>query len=315
MEAKKYYVTAFYEFIHLPEESLEELKSYFLQLARDHKIEGLMILASEGVNSTISCESQESMRAFCEALEKKLGLEEVFYKYSESPRQLFLRFSVKIRPEIVTLHRPDVFPDLADQSHLSPEEWDQKLKSEKPPIVLDTRNTYETEIGKFKGAIAPPITDFSEFPNYLREANLPKDQEILIYCTGGIRCEKAIYEMRDQGFKKVYQLYGGILNYLEQFPNSTFEGECFVFDRRLAVDQNLNATEKYHLCPMCGQTATEVRQCENCGDSTYVCDPCWQEAQTKHACSKNCAYHLRRKAGQLTKVRAAKIENRPTMMG
>jgi UPF0176 protein len=112
----------------------------------------------------------------------------------------------------------------------------------------------------------------------------------LIYCTGGIRCEKAIVEMNNHGFDNVYQLDGGILNYLEKFPNQKFEGECFVFDHRVAVDQDLKPSQTYGLCPHCGQPAEEKIECVRCDTVVAVCNEC-RDQHGKRTCSKNCAYH------------------------
>ena len=187
---------------------------------------------------------------------------------------------------------------------LTPEEWDKKLKKGGAQI-LDVRNNYETETGKFKGAASMNIQHFKTFPDKLKEAlstgfeggmKLNPKKETLIYCTGGVRCEKAALAMRDLGFQKVFQLQGGILNYLKNRPRrlSYFERECFVFDHRAAVDENLNPSAQYRLCPHCGQPGREKITCSRCGTEKSVCRRCLNKAPHYQTCSKNCAYHFKK---------------------
>src|SRR5262249_18433563 len=133
------------------------------------------------------------------------------------------------------------------------------------------------------------LQEFKEFPKKLKDAGIPKEKKVLIYCTGGIRCEKAILEMNRQGYQSVQQLQGGILNYLREFPQQDFEGECFVFDYRVAVDQGLAPTQAYLLCPHCGQPGKEKVVCSQCGRTETVCRNCLSRGQ--QTCSKNCAHH------------------------
>lgn len=154
-------------------------------------------------------------------------------------------------------------------------------------VLLDTRNSYETAIGKFRGAVDPGIEAFHEFPGFIQKAGLPKNKTVMMYCTGGIRCEKALLEMEKQGYEHVYQLEGGILAYLEQFPDKNFEGECFVFDHRVAVDQHLRPSTVYGLCPHCGHAGNVEIRC-SCGTVQKVCSTCYSTASRK-TCSKRCA--------------------------
>jgi UPF0176 protein len=218
---------------------------------------------------------------------------DLIIKESSSTTPPFKRFKVKTREEIVTLGKPDILPLSSADTHLSPEEWHQALLDE-DVIVIDTRNWYETKLGKFKKAIDPELDEFQQWPEYLQKSELPKDKKILIYCTGGIRCEKAIVEMHNQGFENVYQLEGGILNYLQKYPEQSFEGECFVFDHRVAVDQNLQPSQKYKMCPHCGQPGETVISCLECESKAIVCEACRKE-KAQNTCSKNCAYHYQRK--------------------
>ncbi|RYZ75434.1 MAG: hypothetical protein EOP06_32390, partial [Proteobacteria bacterium] len=242
-----YYVTTFYKFQHLADPEATKLSLENQALAFD--VRGLIIIGSEGFNATISCASPEGFESFKSFIREYFQSADLLFKDSRSHKAPFRRFKVKIREEIVTLGTPELAPESANNHHLSPAEWDRVLKEEKDILLIDTRNWYETKIGTFKGAVNPLIDKFTEFPDYVEKNEIPKDKKMLIFCTGGIRCEKGILELQRQGFNNVFQLEGGIINYLKEFPDQEYEGECFVFDHRVALDQKLEPTEKYGLCP------------------------------------------------------------------
>lgn len=296
--AYKYSIAAFYHFGPVPKDQLKDLSKRLEDHAKNENVRGLVILATEGVNGTISAESKETLEAYLNFISETLSFPKLEPKWSGAEAWPFRKFAVRIRPEIVTLGKPEVQP-LPPHSprHLSPEEW-HRMMEEEDVIVLDTRNWYETKIGKFAGAIDPNIEEFREFSDFLDKSDLPKDKKILIYCTGGIRCEKAIVEMENKGFTNVYQLDGGILNYLAKFPNQKFEGECFVFDHRVAVDQYLNPTKQYKMCPHCGQPADQKIQCRRCETEAVVCIDCLDKEEARRTCSKNCAHHYRLAPGK-----------------
>jgi UPF0176 protein len=198
----------------------------------------------------------------------------------------FLNISVDVRPEIVTLKKPGLAPTEPENQHLSAREWHERMLSNEPKLVIDTRNTYETIAGKFRGAIDPQIENFAEWAAYLDRAELPKDVPVFIYCTGGIRCEKAILEMKDRGFEDVHQLRDGILGYLEDYPDGLFEGECFVFDRRVTVGPDLKPTGNFGVCSGCGTTTPERTQCEFCDAKIFSCPDC--QARSPVVCTKRC---------------------------
>ena len=286
-------IAAFYHFVALPEAELEGLAAKLETLGDSAGLRGLIILAKEGINGTVSARTWADVDMYLAAAFGIIGcpLEALIEpRRSEAPAWPFRKFKVRLRDEIVTLGKPEVQPlPPKSETHLSPEDWHRTM-CEEDVIVLDTRNTYETRIGKFAGAIAPDIEEFQDFGSYLDRSELPKDKKILIYCTGGIRCEKAIVEMHQHGFDQVYQLDGGILNYLAKYPREKFEGECFVFDNRVAVDQDLKPSTQFKMCPHCGQPAFEALACVRCDDRAFVCDDCRRE-EAKHTCSKNCAHH------------------------
>ncbi len=302
-----YYVSTFYQFKFL--ENLDALKKTLVDCALASKIEGLVILGPEGINSTVSSTDPEHLQKFKSAL-TDLGFK-IETKDSQSAVRPFQRFVVKIRDEIVTLGSPKLTPQQAKNHHLNPQEWNAVIANEKVTLI-DTRNWYETELGTFKGALVPPIDDFGQFPNYMdqiaAEKKLSKQEKILIFCTGGIRCEKAILDLQEKGFDKVYQLDGGILNYLEKSPRKNFEGECFVFDHRVALDQDLKPSEKYGLCPHCGQPAKQSVDCVRCDSKIRICDACLQLPIKQKTCSKDCAHHENLRPGRKAKPQSGSHE-------
>lgn len=288
-------ITTFYKFYPLSQDQVDSIKYSLDELGKTYDLKGLVILGTEGVNATISYLKSEAQLIREEVL-KALNIGDLKFKDSFADKHPFDELKAKQRPEIVTLGRTDLVPLSENHRHISPEEWNRVLKEEEDVLVIDTRNDYEYEVGHFKGAINPDTEEFTEFPEFLKKSKIPTDKKVLIYCTGGIRCEKAILDMEEQGYKNVYQLDGGILNYLEKFPNSQWDGECFVFDYRVAVDQNLKPSETYRLCPHCGQPGKTKIKCTDCSTEAIVCQTCLDLAADKHSCSKHCAYRIRFKA-------------------
>lgn len=296
---KKYLISSFYYFKTLPEEDLETIKAHIKSLAKDFNILGLMIIGTEGINTTLSTKDQEKMDSFIKSLRSYLELPELFIKSSSSEKAPFRRFVVKIRDEIVTIGRTDIVPG-EENNHLSPEDW-HKMMERDDVVVVDTRNDYEVEIGTFDKAIDLKIKEFTEFSDKMKTLETDKEKPHLIFCTGGIRCEKAIYDLQEQGFKNVYQLDGGILNYIEKFPNQKFNGECFVFDSRVSVDQNLEPSKVHSLCPQCGEVGSIEIQCKRCDSDAKICKSCHgklEEQPSLETCSKNCEHHYRMRPGQ-----------------
>lgn len=294
---KKNFINTFYSFKPLSADHLESIRSDLKAKAQDHNIKGLIILGVEGLNTTLSSENNENLSLFVDYIKKSLELPDFDIKKSLSDKHPFRLFSVKIREEIVTIGDTKIVPKLKHKNHLSPEDWNKMLEHPEA-VIIDTRNDYEYEVGTFKGALNLYMKEFSEFPDKVRELNTDKDKPHLIFCTGGIRCEKAIYEMENQGYKNVYQLDGGILNYLEQRPEDKFEGECFVFDSRVAVDQHLNPSQKYSLCPHCGDVSEFEINCRRCDSPSKLCKTCKakvdsSEREDFETCSKNCQYHFK----------------------
>jgi UPF0176 protein len=261
-------VSAFYKFVQI--ENLAELKRQLLEQAQRLGVMGTFLLAPEGINATISGEAQ-SLRELLSWLRSDPRFQDLETKESQASQHPFQRLKVKIKSEIVTFHQPQANPAKKMGTEVAPVEWNALVR-EPGVILIDTRNAYEVEIGSFKGAIDPRTRAFHQFPEFVRTHLDPGEKrKIAMFCTGGIRCEKASSYLLSQGFAQVYQLKGGILKYLETVPpeESLWQGECFVFDERVAVQHGL--TEGSHcLCPGCGRpipretAASERATCVSC---------------------------------------------------
>lgn len=288
-------VTTFYKFVRIPESALEGLKAKILAEAKKLNMGGLILLSEEGCNATV-CGKSEDTEEFKSFLVGLAEIGELNFSDTKTHKQSFKRFKVDLRPEIVNLGFGEKFSPLKEQTlsatHLSPEEWEAVLNDPNQEFsLIDVRNDYEFKIGSFKGSINPQTEMFTEFDDYVDNCGIPKDRKVLMFCTGGIRCEKASLLMKAKGYKDVAQLKGGIINYLRQFPESNFDGECFIFDNRVALDQKLEPSKVYRLCPHCGNPGREKIVCKNCEKVCQVCETC-NQIESKQSCSKNCAHHL-----------------------
>lgn len=288
-------ITAAYSFVALDGAQLQSLREELLTFGSARNMRGLVLLATEGINSTVSG-SVEAIAEWKNFLTQKFG--SMTFKDSKAEGEVFKRWSVKIKDEIVTIKNPAIKPQ-GKNNHLTPAEWNEKLKNE-DVILIDARNSYEYKIGKFKNAIDCGTRTFHEFPAFVEQSGIPKDKTVMMYCTGGIRCDKALLAMKTQGYADVYQLEGGILAYLEQFPNDAFEGECFVFDHRVAVDQHLQPSQTYDLCPHCGDPGDQPITC-HCGAEQRVCKNCIT-SDARRTCSKRCANEFSRSQSRQSAV-------------
>lgn len=286
LPTSNYYVTTFYKFLKLADPAA--VQKDLENKADELNVKGLIILGTEGFNSTCSAASAESFEAWKNFIREYFNAPELFFKDSYSEKAPFRRFKIKIRDEIVTTGIPEMMPPEGKNYHLSPEEWNKAMDDD-DVVVIDTRNWYEYKIGTFKGALNPNIEKFTDFPKYIEQQGISKDKKMLIFCTGGIRCEKGILELQTQGYNNVYQLEGGIINYLAQKPNEKYEGECFVFDHRVALTQTLEPSQRYALCPHCGQPAETKIDCVRCDSEAAICEVCLEKDTVKETCSKNCA--------------------------
>lgn len=289
-------VAAFYKFVSVVPEELDSVREQLEQFATTRGLKGLIVLGKEGVNGTVAA-SADTINDFESLLPQIFKGARFTFKHSTAEKPPFARFKVDLRPEIVTIGDPSISAKESEGTYLTPREWHEALSTDPDVVLVDTRNDYETDIGVFDKAIDPRIKKFSDFGSFVEQQGLPKDKKLFLYCTGGIRCEKAVPEVKRLGYDNVYQLEGGILKYLEEFPNGHFKGECFVFDHRVAVDQNLQPTQTYKLCPHCGNPSKDHLLCSLCSKDAPVCQRCAERADLQ-TCSKNCAHHARLRASR-----------------
>ena len=239
---KNYIISTCYKFI--PLDDFESLKVPMLEAMRTQRILGTMIVAHEGINGGFAG-TPDDMHAFYAYLRSDQRFADLVFKETYSDIMPYEKAKVKFRKEIVTLGVPGLNPAQNPGTYVSPAEWNT-LIADPDVVVIDTRNTYEVELGTFKHAVNPHTENFRDFPAYVEQHLLDKkDKKIAMFCTGGIRCEKSTAYLKSLGFQDVYQLEGGILNYLKDMPleTSMWQGSCFVFDERIAVQ----AGEPVHL--------------------------------------------------------------------
>ncbi|WP_112945743.1 MULTISPECIES: rhodanese-related sulfurtransferase [unclassified Rhizobium] len=268
-------VAALYHFVSVPH--FESLRAPLQQLCEDNGVKGTLLLAHEGINGTIAGPDAgiATVLGHLRAMPEFARLE---HKESRASKMPFVRMKVKLKKEIVTMGVENIDPNKIVGTYVAPKDWNA-LISDPDTIVIDTRNDYETAIGIFKGAVDPNTKTFREFPDWVKNnTGLHNKPKIAMYCTGGIRCEKATAFMKEQGFDEVYHLKGGILKYLEEVPQeeSLWEGACFVFDERVSVEHGLKEGD-HKLCHACRNpiTAEEITSekyeegvsCSHCYDS------------------------------------------------
>lgn len=235
-----YKIIAFYKFFSVTSNIQEQnvLTNFF---SAYDDIVGSVLIAHEGLNGTVSG-NEESINAFCDLLINKYNFSQDDYKFSYAQIKPFKKLRLRLKKEIVTLKQSDCNPQKIVGEYVKPKDWNN-LISQDDIVLLDVRNDFEVKVGSFENAINPETTSFSEFKEYV-DLNLDpqKNPKVAMFCTGGIRCEKASSYMVSKGFKEVYHLKGGILKYLEEIPenDSKWHGDCFVFDRRIAVKHDLS---------------------------------------------------------------------------
>ena len=251
----QYVTCALYKFVALP--NYGSIRHPLLKVMTDNNVFGTLLLATEGINGTISG-LREDIDTLLGWLNKQPGLENIDTKESYDDEIPFYRSKVKLKKEIVTMGVEGIDPKQVVGTYVKPADWND-LISDPDVVLVDTRNDYEVEIGTFKNAIDPKTTSFRDFPRWAKK-NLDRDKhkKVAMFCTGGIRCEKSTAYLKGQGFEEVYHLQGGILKYLEEVPSeqTLWQGECFVFDNRVAVDHDLKRGS-YDQCHACRMPITE----------------------------------------------------------
>lgn len=239
---------------------------------------GSLLIAPEGINGTLAGPSSQSVDAMLSLLQQKCGLPRDVVKFSTAPTKPFTRLKVRKKREIITFNQPAADPNVRVGQYVKPNQWNDLLR-DPDVLLLDTRNTYETRLGVFEGAVVPPIDQFTDFAAFVREKLAAhKNNPVAMYCTGGIRCEKASAFMLAEGFSKVYHLEGGILKYLEEIPeaDSKWQGDCYVFDKRMAVGHGLK-TGNHFMCFSCGAALTEHNKQHPQFEEGVACEFCFTD--------------------------------------
>jgi UPF0176 protein len=299
----KYLTAALYKFVSLPD--YKDLQQPLLACCEENVVKGTILLATEGINGTISG-SAEGIKAVLAFLRTdplfKGRLADLEHKESYADRMPFYRMKVRLKREIVTMGVPGVDPSKMAGTYVKPVDWNA-LISDPDVILVDTRNDYEVAIGTFKGALNPRTTNFRELPEWVRgEKSLREKPKVAMFCTGGIRCEKSTAFLRSEGFEEVYHLQGGILKYLEEVPmeQSLWQGECFVFDERVSVDHDLKPGN-YTMCRACRQPLSAEDMASGLFEDGVSCPHCHGKktaAQIKSSAERQRQMKLAQARGQ-----------------
>lgn len=268
-------IATFYKFVPLTEPA--QLRQQLLDTCGQLALRGTVLLAPEGLNATIAG-SRQGIDQLLSFLRQHPAIGDFLHQEAVAETAPFERMKVKLKREIVTLGLPEVNPNDQVGTYVEPQDWNQVIAD--PEVVLvDTRNDFEVELGTFRGAVNPHTHSFRQLPEYVSNHLDPaKTKKVAMFCTGGIRCEKATAYMLQQGFEQVYHLKGGILNYLKTVPqvNSLWQGECFVFDERVAVDHNLEPGD-YDLCLGCGHPISPADKASPHYEAGITCPHCYQD--------------------------------------
>lgn len=255
---------------------------------KDRGIKGRVYISDEGINGTIggTPEQLEEYRTWLRSLP---GFEDTEFKTDMHDEVPFAKLICKVRKEIVAIHHDGLNPEEGGR-YLAPNEWRQVMESDEDYVMIDVRNNYESKVGHFEGAIKPDVENFFDFPKWLEEAepNIPKNKKVLMYCTGGIRCEKFSVLMKQKGWEDVNQLHGGILKYAKEEGGDYFKGKCFVFDDRLVVPVNRDTLEPIAHCEITGKPADSYINCANMEcNKLFVCSEEGAELM-EGCCSEEC---------------------------
>jgi UPF0176 protein len=230
---------------------------------KERALKGRVYVSAEGINGTLAG-ATDSVQAYKAFLRAQPGFSDTEFKEDDASEIPFAKLIVKQRPEIVSLKAgDDIVPGTEGVVYLEPEQWRRVMEGDEPYVMIDVRNNYESKVGHFEGALLPDVENFYDFPKWLDEAEIPKDTKVLMYCTGGIRCEKFSVLMKKRGYRDVNQLHGGIINYGKKEGGVHFRGKCFVFDDRLVVPVNPNDEEPISTCEISGVPCDTYINCAN----------------------------------------------------
>ncbi|MGG1573874.1 rhodanese-related sulfurtransferase [Fictibacillus sp. NRS-1165] len=287
-----YQVLLFYKYITIQDH--EQFAAEHLEFCKSIGLKGRILIAHEGINGTVSGTTEQTGR-YIEHMKNDSRFNDMVFKIEQSQGHAFKKMKVKLKREIVNLNlEDDVNPNELTGKHLAPKEFYKAMQQE-DVVILDARNTYEYDLGHFKGAIRPDVETFRDLPEWIRENfSQFKDKKVLTYCTGGIRCEKFSGFLIKEGFQDVSQLEGGIISYGydEDVKGDLWDGKCYVFDERISVPVNRAGTEKVvGRCYHCGNPQERYVKCGNpeCNKHLLMCEDC--EHEHKRSCSAHCRGH------------------------
>lgn len=263
-----YEVILYYNFsdIEDPDSFCREHKDYLKKLG----VKGRVYIGREGINGTLAG-TKEQIDRYKSFLRKIYGFEDTGFKEDSSDEIPFDKLICKVRNEIVAIHVDGLDPAEGGR-YMEPSEWREMIDSGEDYVMIDVRNQYESRIGHFEGAVTPDVETFYEFPKWLENSDIPKDKKVLMYCTGGIRCEKFSVLMKKKGWDDVNQLHGGILRYAKEEEGKHYKGKCFVFDDRLVVPVNKGDLQPIARCEITGKPADSYINCSNMDcNKLFVC--------------------------------------------
>jgi UPF0176 protein len=274
-------------YCYTPLDNPEQFRDEHHRLCLELDLRGRIIVAAEGLNGTVSG-THESCAAYMTAVKADPRFGALEFKVDEVEGHTFQKLHVRVKPEIVHSSLHHVRPHEKTGQHLSPEEF-KALKDRDDVVVVDVRSDYEYNLGRFKNAVTLDMENFRDFPERVERLKEFKDKKILTYCTGGVKCEKASAYLLEQGFENVYQLHGGIIKYGIETGGEDFDGQCYVFDNRVAVDVNRINPTVISLCQHCQQPSSRLINCANphCNAHLPLCEACGEKLQG--ACSDTCA--------------------------
>ncbi len=275
-------VSSFYKYVRIS--APKKIQKDQIKLCNSLDIKGRILIGKEGINGSV-CSLKSNVEKYKKFLKKNELFSDIEFNEQKTEKQAFRKLYISVRKEIVHF---GVGIKLKNKGQfLTPKELKNLLDKKEDITLLDTRNDYEAKIGKFMNALTLKIKNFRDFPNEIKNLEKLKNKKIVAYCTGGIRCEKATAFLKENGFKNVYQLKGGILKYGEEFPDTYWEGKCFVFDDRLGIELNKN-TAPLNECVWCHKRCDDYINCHNLDcDKLFVC--CWDcKDISNNSCSAEC---------------------------
>ena len=275
---KKFIVSSFYKFVHVTEP--DTMKILLERKLTKYDVKGTFIIGNEGINGSFSS-IRNNVSKICKIIESLIRTK-LKFKLQETDCHTFLRLKIKLKKEIVTMGKKNIDPKNNSGERLDPESW-EKLIEMKDSIIIDTRNEYESDVGSFSSSIETKTKNFRDFPKWIKKNRQKlKNKKIGMFCTGGIRCEKASNYLINLGYENVYQLEGGIIEYLKETKNKKkmWHGECFVFDERITINEKLEKGS-YHQCFACRSAVTDEEK-----DSKYFkpgvsCPKCYKQTSPK----------------------------------